>query len=143
MAVLYPSQEWCDEWKNAINSNKACREKGENWGVEFDGTFLFEIAADEGLQETRYIYFDGKGGTCHQARIVPGPQELQVGFHVRGPYSIYKKVVKGEMHFIESLVRGKIRRLSGDFGNIMRNAPFIGELAASISSFEAEYLEPE
>jgi len=140
MPVLYPSQEWCDEWKNAINNSKECKEKGEKWGVDFNGTYLFEISPNEGLEKTKFIYFDAKGGTCHEARMVSGPEEVEAGFHVRGPYSIFKKVVKGEMHFVESLVRGKIRRLSGDFGKIMRNAPFIGALSASISSFEAAYL---
>ena len=140
MTVLYPSQEWCDAWKAAINNSEDAEKTGKNWGVDFNGTFLFEITPDEGLQETTFIFLDDTGGKCKEARIVAGPEDVDAGYHVKGPYSTFKKIVKGEMHFIESLIRGKVRRMSGDMGKLMRSAPFIGFVADSISSFEAEYL---
>jgi len=41
--AIYPSQEWCDEWKNAINNDEAVAKTGKKWGVDFNGNFLFEI----------------------------------------------------------------------------------------------------
>ncbi len=30
--ALYSSQEWCDEWKNALNNDPAVAETGKTWG---------------------------------------------------------------------------------------------------------------
>lgn len=140
MTVLYPSQEWCDAWKEAINNSEDAEKTGKNWGLDFNGTFLFEILPDAGLDKATYIYLNDTGGKCKEARIVSGPDEVGAGYHVKGPYSVFKKIVKGELHFIESLITGKVRRITGDMGKLMRNASFIGFVAESISSFEAEYL---
>jgi len=139
MAVLYPSQEWCEEWKKAINDSKECAERGKNWGVDFNGSFIFELQPSGGLEKTVYVYMDGKGGKCLDCRIINDPSEVDAGFFVPGPYEDYKKVVKGEKDFIEGVVRG-IFKLKGDMSKIMRNARFIRAIADSISTFEAEYL---
>ena len=41
--AIYPSQEWCDEWKKAINDDEAVARTGKNWGVDFNGNWLFEV----------------------------------------------------------------------------------------------------
>jgi len=139
MAVLYPSNEWCEEWKKAINNNEKCAEKGKNWGVGFNGNWVFELTPGGGLDKTTYVYLEAKEGKCTAARLIDDPSTVDAGFHVRGSYEEYKKVVKGEKDFIEGMVRG-VFRLKGDMSKIMRNAQFIRAVADSISSFEAEYL---
>jgi len=86
MAVLYPSQEWCEEWKKAINDSKECAERGKNWGVDFNGSFIFELQPSGGLEKTVYVYMDGKGGKCLDCRIINDPSEVDAGFFVPGPY---------------------------------------------------------
>lgn len=139
MAVLYPSNEWCEEWKKAINKSEKCAEKGKNWGVDFNGNWVFEITPHGGLDKTTYVYFETKAGKCTDARIISDPSEVDAGFLSIGPYEEFKKVVKGEKDFIEGVVRG-IFRLKGDMSKVMRNAQFIRAVADSISSFEAQYL---
>jgi hypothetical protein len=41
--AIYPSQEWCDQWKQAMNNDKRVAQSGKNWGVDFNGNWLFEI----------------------------------------------------------------------------------------------------
>jgi putative sterol carrier protein len=139
MAVLYPSQEWCDAWKEAINNDEAVAEHGKNWGVGFNGNFVFELLPGGGLEETTYVYLEAEAGKCTDARIISDPSEVDAGFIASGSYADYKPVVKGEADFIEGVVKG-IFKLKGDMGKIMRNAKFIRAVANSISSFEAEYL---
>jgi putative sterol carrier protein len=139
MAVLYPSNEWCEEWKTAINDSKAVQETGKNWGVDFNGNWVFEITPGGGLDKTTYVYLEAKAGKCTDARILDDPSEVDAGFFCTGPYEEFKHVVKGEKDFIEGVVRG-IFKLTGDMARIMRNARFIRAVADSISTFEAEYL---
>ncbi|MBL7204898.1 MAG: SCP2 sterol-binding domain-containing protein [Desulfobacteraceae bacterium] len=139
MAVLYPSQEWCEAWQNALNNDEAVAETGKNWGVDFNGNFVFEVQPGGGLDQTEYIYLEAAAGKCSDARLVKDPSEVDPGFYVIGSYADFKPVVKGEKDFIEGVVKG-IFKLKGDMSKIMRNAKFIRAVANSISSFENEYL---
>jgi putative sterol carrier protein len=137
--ALYPSQEWCDAWKNAMNNDQACVENGKNWALDFPGDFLFEVTPGAGLDKTIYVYANSKGGKCLELKMLDNPGNIQPGFYVTGSYSDFKPVVKGEKDFIEGVVRGLLK-LKGDTSKIMRNAKYIRAMAASISSFKSEYL---
>ena len=137
--ALYPSQEWCDDWKAAMNSNKAVTERGRKWGVDFNGNWLFEVTPGAGLEETVYVYLEAVAGKCTEARMINDPSAVEPGFRVTGSYADFKAVVKGEKDFLAGVVKGSFK-LRGDMMRIMRNARFIRAVANSISSFESEYL---
>lgn len=137
--ALYPSQEWCEKWQNALNNDSAVAETGQNWGVGFNGNWVFEVQAGDGLEETVYVYLEAAEGKCTEACILNDPSERDPGFLVTGGYGDFKPVVKGEKDFIEGVVKG-VFKIKGDMGKIMRNAKFIRAVANSISSFPNEYL---
>lgn len=137
--ALYPSQKWCEEWKNALNKDPAVEETGKNWGVDFNGNWVFEIQPGGGLEKTAYIYLEAAAGKCTDACMIDDPSSKNPEFFVKGTYTDFKPVVKGEKDFIEGVVKG-IFKLKGDMGKIMRNAKFIRAVANSISSFQNEYL---
>jgi putative sterol carrier protein len=137
--ALYPSQEWCDNWKSAMNNDKAVAERGEKWGVDFNGNWLFEVIPGAGLEKTVYVYLAAAAGKCTEARMMDDPSGVDAGFRVTGSYADFKAVVKGEKDFLAGVVKGSFK-LRGDMMRIMRNAKFIRAVANSISSFESEYL---
>lgn len=137
--ALYPSQEWCDFWKNTLNEDTAVEQAGQNWGVDFNGNLVFELQPGDGLEEKTYVYLQAKAGKCTGAEIIADPAQADYGFLVEGSYGVFKPVVKGELDFIEAVVKGQLK-LKGDMSKIMRNAKFIRAVANSISSFENEYL---
>lgn len=141
MAVLYPSREWCDAWKGAINNSERVAETGKSWGVGWNGNFVFELLPGSGLEETVFVYLEPESGTgkCKDARVIEDPSEVEAGFLCTGAYGDFKEVVKGEKDFIEGVVKG-VFKMKGDMSKIMRNAKFIRAVADSISSFEADYL---
>lgn len=137
--ALYPSQEWCDAWKVAINEDARIAKTGEKWGVGFNGNWLFNVTPGGGLEETVYIFLEAKAGKCQDARMVDAPSQVDPGFFVTGSYPDFKSVVRGEKDFLALVVKGTIN-LKGDMGKIMKFARFIRAVANSISSFESEYL---
>ena len=137
--ALYPSQEWCDEWKQAMNDDKRVAETGKNWGVDFNGNWLFEITPGEGLEKTAYIYLEAAAGKCVDAHMLENSSEEEPGFVVTGSYTDFKPVVKGESDFLAAVVKGTFK-IRGDMVKIMQYARFIRAVANSISSFESEYL---
>ncbi|MEW6267577.1 MAG: hypothetical protein AB1641_31280 [Thermodesulfobacteriota bacterium] len=137
--ALYPSQEWCQEWQKALNNDPAVAETGKNWGVGFNGNWIFEVQPGGGLDQTVYVYLEAAAGKCTEARMLADPSEKTPGFFVLGSYADFKPVVKGEKDFIEGVVKG-VFKLKGDMSKIMRHAKFIRAVANSISSFPNEYL---
>jgi putative sterol carrier protein len=137
--ALYPSQAWCDEWKKALNNTPAVQETGKNWGVEFNGNWVFQVEPGDGLDKTTYVYLEASAGQCTKLQLVDDPEEVNPGFYAAGLYADFKPVVKGEKDFIEGVVKGTFK-LKGDMSKIMRHAKFIRAVANSISSFESEYL---
>jgi putative sterol carrier protein len=137
--ALYPSQEWCDAWKEAINHDPAIEKTGEKWGVDFNGDWLFTVTPGAGLEETVYVFLKAAKGKCSEAHFLDDPADVNPGFVVTGSYADYKSVVKGEKDFLALVVKGTFK-LKGDMGKMMRFARFIRAVANSISSFESEYL---
>lgn len=137
--ALYPSQEWCDKWKDALNNDAMVLETGKNWGVGFKGDLVFEVTPGSGLETTHYIYLNAAEGKCLESKVLADAKSVDPGFYVTGNYGDFKLVVKGEKDFIEMVVRGALK-LKGDMGKIMRNAKFVRAVANSISSFPNEYL---
>lgn len=136
--ALYPSQTWCDEWKKALNNDPAVEKTGKNWGVDFNGNWIFELQPGDGLEATAYVYLESAAGKCTDSQMLDDPSLKDPGFYCTGSYGDFKPVVKGEKDFIEGVVKG-IFKIKGDMGKIMRNAKFIRAIANSISSFENEY----
>ncbi len=139
MAVLYPSNEWCQEWKNAINSSEAAKNAGKDWGTDFNGNWLFEITPEGGLDETTYVYLEAKAGECADARLISDPSEVEVGFTCTGSYEDYKAAVKGEKDFIQGVVRGTFK-LKGNMMKIMKYGMFIRAVANSLQSIDSKFL---
>jgi putative sterol carrier protein len=137
--ALYPSQEWCDNWRNALNKDPAVLETGKSWGTDFNGNWVFELQPGSGLDETVYVYLEAAEGKCTEACMLKDPSERDPGFFVTGNYKDFKDVVKGDKDFIEGVVKGTFK-LKGDMSKIMRNAKFIRAVANTISAFPSEYL---
>ena len=137
--AVYPSQDWCDEWKKAINADESVEKTGKTWGEEFNGNWLFVINPGAGLKQTTYVYLEAAAGKCLDARIVEGSSEVDPGFIVTGWYPDYKSVVKGEADFLAGVVKGTFK-IKGDMGKMVRYAKFIRAVSNTISSFESDYL---
>lgn len=137
--ALYPSQAWCDEWKEAINADARVADTGKKWGADFNGNWLFEVTPGGGLEDTVYMYLAAAEGKCSDARMLSDPTTVEAGFSVTGSYADFKPVVKGEVDFLAAVVKGTFK-LRGDMVKIMQFARFIRAIANSISSFESEYL---
>jgi len=137
--VLYPSQEWCDEWKKLINSDEAIAKTGAKWGVSFNGDWLFVITPGGGLEESAYVFLAASAGRCSEARMLDDPEEVKPGFVVTGTYPDYRSVVQGEKDFLALVVKG-VFKVKGDMLKIMQNAKFIRAVSNSISRIDSEYL---
>ncbi len=140
MTIIYPSEEWCEAAKEALNSNSELSRLGKKWGVGFNGDWIYELEPGGGLEKTAYVFIQYKAGECQGARIINDPSEVESGFHVKGSYADFKDVLTGKKDFIEGMVRAKFKKVSGDGKHLMRNAKFSKAFTDALRSVDTEFL---
>lgn len=141
MAVLYPSDKWCEAARDALNNNPELIRLGQKWGVGFNGDWIYEIEPGAGLEKTTYLFIQYKAGKCQNAAMVSDPSKVECGFHVKGAYADFKDVMAGKKEFIEGMVRAKFKKVTGDGKHLMRNAKFSKVFTETLRSIDTVFLD--
>jgi putative sterol carrier protein len=133
--VRFPSAEWVEKFKDAVNSSKSYAESAKTW----EGDFLFGIKADGALKRDFFIYMDLYHGECRQAHVIEDPTSVKTEFVYSGMYSNWLKLINKEIDPIKGLMTGKFK-LTGNMAKVMRYVRAAKELVNCTTMVEAEYL---
>ena len=133
--VKFPSAEWVEKFKDAVNSSKSYAESAKTW----EGDFLFEIRADGALKQDFFIYMDLYHGECRKAHVIEDPASVETEFVYSGLYSNWLKLINKEVDPIKGLMTGKFK-LKGNMAKVMRYVKAAKELVNCTTMVEAEYL---
>jgi putative sterol carrier protein len=149
MAVDFPSDEWIDEWKAQLNDNDEYAEKASDWGVGWNGDFIFTIEVDEDAKDEfpelvgdndKVHYFIGlEGGECTDAYQVDDLDDVDYGFEIIGPYENWKKLANGEIGAIDSLMSGQFE-LNGDMQRVMQYSDGAVEMVETATDIETNFI---
>jgi putative sterol carrier protein len=115
MALIFPSDEWIQEFRRQLNASPEYERSGQVW----EGDFLFIIEADEAYPETVYMYLDLFHGKCRRAAQLNSPDEVQTGYILSATFSTWRKVIEGKLDPIQGLMTRKLK-LKGDMLQVMR-----------------------
>ncbi|MFB6132054.1 MAG: SCP2 sterol-binding domain-containing protein, partial [Halanaeroarchaeum sp.] len=116
MAISFPTEaeEWVQAYRDQLNQSEEYAEEGEEWGVDFDGSFLFEIQPDDTYDgDPVRLYLDLEDGTCLEASVVDDEAMVEPGFTLRASYSAWKDLIQGKLNPIEAILSGPFD-LEGD-----------------------------
>ena len=119
MATPFPSEEWIAEWRERLNDDEEYAEKGQGWGAEFNGDFVFHIRADDRLPDDHYFFIGLEDGTCTEARRIDDPDEVDAGFVYRGDYSDWVALNRGDVGPIDGMMSG-VFDIEGDMQKVLR-----------------------
>lgn len=157
MTLVFPSEAWFVEYGGRINASEAYRESASDWGVGFNGDFLFtmtdvpvesvyedlpeELAAemDAYIEDgTGYGFLGLEGGECTRAEFVThdDPAVEAAGFVMTATYDVWSQVINGEMGAVDGLMTGQFD-LDGDMQKIMaysEAATLLTDLSAEIDA---------
>jgi putative sterol carrier protein len=149
MAVDFPSDEWIDEWKAQLNDNDEYAEKASDWGVGWNGDFIFTIGVDEeakeefpelvGDSDQVHYYIGLEGGECTDAYQVDDLEDVDYGFEIIGPYENWKKLANGEIGAIDSLMSGQFE-LNGDMQRVMQYSDGAVEMVETATDIETNFI---
>lgn len=130
--VRFPSKEWTNQFKEALNNNSTYAEVAKDW----EGDFLFIITPDEHYSKQTILYIDLWHGKCRNAFIADKNQKA--AFVFKGPYSHWKKVINKELDPIRGLIRGMFF-LEGDSKIILDQTKAAQELVNTASYIPTEF----
>ncbi|MHA1439361.1 MAG: SCP2 sterol-binding domain-containing protein [Promethearchaeota archaeon] len=149
---LFGTQEWLDEYKEAINNNANYKEAASWW----EGDFIFVIKPSGPLDQEIKMFIGLYHGDCTGVKkladdegydILPPnspPRPLKEGekigveFEFSGTYDNWVKVLKKELDPIQGLMAGKFK-LIGNMAKVMRATRAAQELVESTTRVETEF----
>ena len=119
MAIPFPSEEWIAEWRERLNDNEEYAAKGQGWGAEFNGDFVFHVRADDRLPDDHYFFIGLEDGTCTEAREIDDSDEVDAGFVYRGDYSDWVALNQGDIGPIDGMMSG-VFDIEGDMQKVLQ-----------------------
>ena len=134
--AAFPSPEWFDRYREAINGSEAHQRAAAEW--ESVVVYVIEADRDAGLDETIYARLAFSHGQCTAAEIVSGDEFPDATFVLRAPYSVWKDVVRGRLRPVGGITTGKIK-LRGDIELLKQNRDAVDDLVAIAQSVPTEF----
>lgn len=140
VAYKFPSAEWTDAYKDAVNANEKYREAGKDWTF---GAVAMVIEQDEGIgiSEDTGMILDVHQGQCRGTEFVKGMDAVESSpFIIVAPYSRWKEVINGELDPIKAMMQNKLKLKKGHLPTILRFVESNRQLVESASRVETEFL---
>lgn len=119
MAFDFPSQQWADAYKEAINASEAYRKAGKDWT---HGKVAYVVAADAavGIAEDTAMILDLHQGECRSILVVPASEVQDLPFIVLAKYPQWKQVMKREVDPTKALMQGKLKLTKGHMPTMVK-----------------------
>ncbi|HDQ73825.1 MAG TPA: sterol carrier protein [Chloroflexi bacterium] len=115
MAVKFPSDEWIKELSRQLNTSEAYEKSAKDW----EGDFVFIVEPDEAYDDEAYLFLGLYHGKSPDAAALEDLNEREAEFVLRGPFSIWRRVIEGELDPIQGMMTRKLK-VQGNMMKIMR-----------------------
>ncbi|WP_458186106.1 SCP2 sterol-binding domain-containing protein [Haladaptatus sp. NG-WS-4] len=139
MTYDFPSEEWIERWEQVVANDEEYRQKGQGWGVGFNGDFVFHLQADDRLPEDRYFFIGLEDGDIFDCHEIDGLDETDYGFVFRGDYGDWVRMTQGEVGAIDGMMSGTFD-LEGDMQRLLQYSDAASRLVGCSSEVESEYV---
>lgn len=141
MAKTFPSEEWFEALKSNLNSNAQWQHAAEDWGVGWNGNFVFDIVPeeDDSLDENVKFFIGMKSGECTDVHRVEDLSEENQGYVMTGKYENWKRMVTGDLDPMEGLVSGQFE-VDGTMSTLMQYEDAAGLFMDECTTIDTEFL---
>jgi len=130
----FPSDEWIKAMMQDLNRSQSYKEAAKNW----EGDFYFIIEPGGTLTETVVLYMDLWHGECRDAFQVGKVDELKPAFQLKGPVTIWKKVMTKQLDPMQAMMTGQLK-LTGNMAMVMKNVRAAKELVESCTRIPTKF----
>lgn len=143
MSHRFPSEEWTQAYRDAVNGNEAYRVAGKPWT---HGSVAMVIRADAelGIEQDTGMVLDVHEGHCRGTQFLHGMEAVeaaQPAFVIVAPYARWKQVIGGELDPIKGMMEGKLKLVKGHLPTMIRFVESSRQLVVSASRVPTEYVD--
>jgi hypothetical protein len=130
--------EWIAAWKAILDESPTFDEAAAGWGVGFDGSILLAVEGDDALADPPSFYVEPVDGSVAEARPVDASGEVEAGFRLSAPYTVWKRLIRGELG-PEAAVAGGEFDFEGDLARAMQYREAMAIMTAAASVIDTEF----
>jgi putative sterol carrier protein len=119
MAFDFPSQQWADAYKDAINASEGYRKAAKDW-THGKVAYVVGVDASIGILEDTAMVMDLHQGSCRGISVVPASETADLPFIVQANYPQWKQVMKREIDPTKALMQGKLKLAKGHMPTMVK-----------------------
>lgn len=138
MPIPFPSAEWTEAFKDAVNANAAYAAAGRDWT---HGTVAYVLKADPriGTSEDMAMVLDLHAGRCRGARYVPASEARDAAFVIVADYPRWREVLSGEIDPTKAMMQNKLKVEKGHLPTLVKFVVASKELVKSATTIPTEF----
>jgi putative sterol carrier protein len=130
----FPSAEWADQFRTALNANADYAEAARAW----EGDIMFLVVADAVSPKGAGVHLDLFHGTCRSATFSEDPANVSSEFTYSGRREDWARLLKGELDPVQALLKGTFR-IGGNLPKLMRFTRAATLLASTAATVPTEF----
>ena len=135
----FPSKEWTEALRIALNNDRAYREAGKRWTF---GSVAMIVRSDpaNGIARNAGMILDVHQGECRGARFVEGVDDsVDAEFVIVASYARWKDVIERKLDPIKGMMEGKLKLVRGHLPTIIRFVEPARIVVASASKVPTDF----
>lgn len=134
----FPSNEWAQAYKDAINANPEYKVHGKDWT---HGVVAFVVKADPALHidHDTALWLDVHGGECREVKLMTAEEAHAAAFVIVAPYAMWKTIIKREIDPIKAMMQNKVKLTKGHMPTIVRYVNSSRQLVESTSRVPTKF----
>jgi putative sterol carrier protein len=111
----FPSQEWADAYRTALNANAAYQEAARAW----EGDILLLVKPASPSDPAPGIHLALAHGSCSAATFHPDARSVASEFVYEGPTESWQRLLRHEVDPVKAIVDGTFK-VRGNLAKLMR-----------------------
>ena len=117
--LRFPSTEWCDAYKDAINANPGYKLAAKDWT---HGSVAMVVTAEPaiGIAEDTGMWLDVHQGECRACRLVTREEADKAAFVIVASYARWKEVIRRELDPTKGMMQNKLKLAKGHMPTIVK-----------------------
>jgi putative sterol carrier protein len=138
--LRFPSVEWCDAYKDAINANQGYKVAAKDWT---HGPVAMVVTAEPaiGIAEDTGMWLDVHQGECRACRLVTRDEADKAAFVIVASYARWKEVIRRELDPTKGMMQNKLKLAKGHMPTIVKFVTSNKELVESTTRVPTQFVD--
>lgn len=140
MPIPFPSPEWVQAYKDAINANPNYKAASKDWT---HGVVAMVVKAEPalGIPNDLAMWLDVHEGVCRETKLLSTAEAAAAAFVIEADYAKWKQVIRRELDPIKAMMQGKLKVTKGNMPTLVKYVHSNRELVESASRVDTKFAD--